>query len=598
MAETGVEAVKVAIEGLNERQCGMLEGVKVGSLIEVAVFAKVERADDGDCSESERSENASEDEDEGSESEEDGENSGEGDLDALSSGDAGGDVDTSDTTNTTPLNEPDQKDQQHGHDDVDPRAWTSSAQDAVNAGGGPQAASRANVPSGPAPQLNSTDTNSHDVVAASHEDIGDIAAVVPPGHDLADVHDDLYEAEEIDDEEDEGEGESENEDEASEDDIDEEDEVPTRLVSRGLFVVLALINDSEDDELLITDIHLRKLTYQNRGEEANINTYRIFGNVITLHDGPATVVDGVEVEILAEITTSQPDHIFDLILNPSGDHIRNTIFNHRCPARCTNGWQPDQATLQDLLSDDLEQLPHYRPLCPVCIGKELLDEQTLLRGILANMGMVDIGLVVEFIGRLNPRRRSMGYSFYQFDEREWGYGFDDMLDESGSEDTHEDEDGIERFEHWDEAMDPNANPKTRPASKATVAALPRKRFAEVARKEVGAFCAICHEGGFGEESRVVELPCGHVYDEGCLEAWIREYDNCPQCRATVSGMLEVGKREETDVEARDVDDGQGDGTRLSVPAETAQGAEGDEQGRHTLPLMDGEDTVMSDGQAA
>ena len=235
-------------------------------------------------------------------------------------------------------------------------------------------------------------------------------------------------------------------------------------------------------------------------------------------------------------------------LNPSGAEIRSVLFDNACPGDCDDGWLDDNAALQTIIgADQMRALPAFVPVCPVCCGKDLTDEQLTLRGILHDNNFVDIGPVVEFLGRLNPVRQNLGYEFKQFDEREWGYSFEDMLSEDGDDDAGAGWAGA-GFQAWDEAFDPNANPKTRPASEATLQGLGRKAYEEVREKKEGAACLVCLDE-FSEDSAVVELTCGHVYDEECIVVWLGEHSNCPECRAVVSvPETEVeGDEEEDDV---------------------------------------------------
>lgn len=180
--------------------------------------------------------------------------------------------------------------------------------------------------------------------------------------------------------------------------------------------------------------------------------------------------------------------------------------------------------------------------------------------------MVDMGVVVEFLGRMNPRRRELGYPFEQFDEREWGFGeFDDML--SDEEGDYDDDDG--RWQQWEEAMDPNSAVQNRPASAATIASLPRKPLETVKQAEADESlnCKVCLDK-FEDGAVLVELPCGHTYyHEECIEQWLKQFDNCPTCRRVVPPVEESTNEDEAAGE---------------VPA-----GEGDFE-------MDGEDAVMSD----
>lgn len=185
-------------------------------------------------------------------------------------------------------------------------------------------------------------------------------------------------------------------------------------------------------------------------------------------------------------------------------------------------------------------------------------------------GVADMGVLVEFLGRVNPRRRELGYPFEQFDEREWGFGeFDDMLSDDGREDAA----GDGRWEQWDEALDPNSAVQNRPASAATIASLPRKLFESIDqdKEDEVANCKVCLDK-FEKAAVTVELPCGHTYyHEVCIEQWLKQFDNCPTCRRVVTAV--------TENEADNKDE--------NKTAQKGSAGEGAAE-------MDGDDAVMSD----
>ena len=210
------------------------------------------------------------------------------------------------------------------------------------------------------------------------------------------------------------------------------------------------------------------------------------------------------------------------------------------------------------------------------MGKDIMREHQSLRETLENTHQVDLGLAIEFTGSLNARRRELGYRFKQFDERDWGYMFDDMQSE---------DDGSEQDdEHWDyyaEALDPSSYVVLRPTADSAIASLPRKQFADVTKAQKDTECLICKDIFEGETS-VVELPCGHLFCEsGCIETWLKQFNNCPTCRRKLPAKETV----DADVDGNSlaiVDSGAEDG-------QSNDGMDGvDEQDG------DGDDMVMSD----
>ncbi|KAK4561554.1 hypothetical protein LTR86_004233 [Recurvomyces mirabilis] len=228
---------------------------------------------------------------------------------------------------------------------------------------------------------------------------------------------------------------------------------------------------------------------------------------------------------------------YTISLNPPASFMRSkTGHGHgQCWANCNEGWLHCLSCLSSILPASIYSTaatqPH-RPACPACMGLNLLKEQQALRVQLEAFLTVDFGATVEFLGRFNVHAQSIGYDFWQYDEREWGYHFDDMLedDEGGSEGG----DGNNGYEHFPDAFDPAANVVKRPADKETIAALPRFTYAECAGSvELGEECFICRDK-LEDSSVVVLLPCIHVMHE-CVTRWLEEFDTCPTCRAVVGG---------------------------------------------------------------
>lgn len=42
-------------------------------------------------------------------------------------------------------------------------------------------------------------------------------------------------------------------------------------------------------------------------------------------------------------------------------------------------------------------------------------------------------------------------------------------------------------------------------------------------------CYICLKN-FRKSSKVIQLPCGHLFDEPCLEPWLEKNSTCPTCK--------------------------------------------------------------------
>jgi len=74
-----------------------------------------------------------------------------------------------------------------------------------------------------------------------------------------------------------------------------------------------------------------------------------------------------------------------------------------------------------------------------------------------------------------------------------------------------------------------------PATEAAIHALPKKKVTDAMLDETThqAECSICMDNvTVGEE--VVVLPCSHWFHFVCAEAWLKEHDTCPVCRAGIT----------------------------------------------------------------
>lgn len=206
----------------------------------------------------------------------------------------------------------------------------------------------------------------------------------------------------------------------------------------------------------VVDIKLLHLTYQALGESRDPGTYRIYAKAIDVCSPAATVAASetpTAAESLADIVFNT-ENLYMLKLKPNGDDLRSSVFNGVCPGGCHDGWLDDQHALCAVLNTTPQTLQHFRPLCPVCIGLPLLREQMTLRKTLDDFTIVDFGDVHNYLAKLNPRRCKLGYRYIQLDEREWGYYFEDMVDEDGSDDGGG-ANGNGDFQYFDEAMDPS-----------------------------------------------------------------------------------------------------------------------------------------------
>ena len=344
------------------------------------------------------------------------------------------------------------------------------------------------------------------------------------------------------------------------------------VVGIDLYVVRSM---TKDEAQRVTDINVELLTYCRKAADAAPSDFQIYGDSV-LHSTKATSDD--ENQLIADILR-EVNMDFDIQLNPTARDFITTMFDRHCPASCNRGWLATQEEMHSLVTDTIRAVHQHEPVCPVCIGKPLMFEYQALRENLEDFGQVDIGMLVALYGRLNVRRRNLGYSFKQFDEREWGMMFDDMLQES------DDEDG---WQQSDEAMDPNADATYHPASAAAIAVLPQKKLAEVAGEGEQMACVVCMEN-FTDEKVLTQLPCGHVSDLECAQMWLKTSNSCPTCRKRLPAVEieEVESDQESNVEGQDANEGS------EVIKEADDGVEEDNE-----PGMDGEDVVMRNSVAS
>ncbi|KAK0920035.1 hypothetical protein LTR91_021771 [Friedmanniomyces endolithicus] len=285
------------------------------------------------------------------------------------------------------------------------------------------------------------------------------------------------------------------------------------------------------------------------------HSYSIFGEDI-VHSGAHSTTCACESS--TDMIKLEDEHCladYSIRVNPSGDAIRSVHTSNEggiC-TDCNDGFVDTLADLAELVDSSIYASPalmDHQIVCPVCIGLPLLMEQQALRTTLEQISFVDLSAVVDWSGRLASRRAQLGYHYIQFDEREWGYLFDDMP----PSDHDDGDDGFEQLPA--EMMDPNTGVPMQPASQAAIAALPRKKFAEVENPgRAGESCLICQEE-FEEGSGVVEMPCGHVFHDGeCVEQWLGTVSHrCPSCRAE----LPVAEAEAEAGEGGEVGEGEGE----------------------------------------
>ncbi|CEP03028.1 unnamed protein product (mitochondrion) [Plasmodiophora brassicae] len=79
------------------------------------------------------------------------------------------------------------------------------------------------------------------------------------------------------------------------------------------------------------------------------------------------------------------------------------------------------------------------------------------------------------------------------------------------------------------------------ASERTIKRLPRRRYRQEAAGDQTT-CAICMTD-FSTGDQVATLPCGHEFNEACIEQWLRIKRQCPVCRHDISAPMTSSVRQ-------------------------------------------------------
>lgn len=371
----------------------------------------------------------------------------------------------------------------------------------------------------------------------------------------------------------------------NEGDASSEPDVEANKTDNILGLVRGIVKDASGT---IVDIEFLNLVWAADVNADNSgHTFQIYGNDLSHtvseacdHDDCASLLSAADVAARGQLQD------YAMHVKPEGDVMRASHGN--CPALCNNGWLSDAGAIARLIKDYnvVLTLPCC-PVCPVCVGLDQAKEYLDLRATLETSHFVDLTTVLDFYFALNPRRQAIGLQYTQYDEREWNLLFDDMLTDDESDDGY-----YGQYEQAsDEAMDPNANVKTRPASAATLAALPRKAFAETAAAQAlegtadeELQCGVCLSAPT-LDTIAIELPCKHAFDEDCIVNWLKQFGNCPTCRAEVEAVEDTKSEDNEDVTAEE-----DAGVSSGYEADESEVEAKDEDDTETV--MDDEDDVM------
>lgn len=341
-----------------------------------------------------------------------------------------------------------------------------------------------------------------------------------------------------------------------------------------VYLILAVAKSSKGT---IKDISLATLRYGMQAD-ADVASFHLYGKECVASSRASHLADtSSHFDQSTKICDLPGGETLRFTVSPSGDIVRRIVMNHECPAGCDQGWLPCITQLSGMVKDySIPSSQTNEPaVCPSCIGIDLMKEHQDLRAELeAFLRVSDIGIILTFHSRLMVRRRELGYDFEQFDERKWGYLFDDMVSDDGESGR---DDG--RYETWDEANDPSNGAILEPASDATIKSLPVKKYTEV-KKEEDAQCVVCRET-FEDDQLVMQLPCKHFFcEDGCTAQWLKQYDTCPVCRAKVPPVKEG--------------DGNGDDDTQHEGGDAVSSSANGEQDEHDASFGRDDDVVMLD----
>ncbi|CAK1365095.1 E3 ubiquitin-protein ligase RING1 [Cercospora beticola] len=359
--------------------------------------------------------------------------------------------------------------------------------------------------------------------------VGDLIFVEKVEYDSDD--DAEYESDEENESDRDEDGDEYGDDSSSTSDDDESDADDGESVKPTMYIIVSITKDADE----IVDISIAPLAFSDKvGAQYGGHNYHIFGDRCgASHECDETCPFATSIKQVASDAS-----VF--LVSPTGDYIRSVIMSpRRCLDTCTNGFLDSLSCLSDMVENYTPEMLVYeqsnagvvpafleKPLCPVCIGPGLLQEQQGLQHDLLVNNLMRFTAIVDYHGMVAARRNALGYQFVQFDERRWGMAFGDMLSE--------DQDGYDdgEYEHWAEAQDPNAIVNLQPASKETIAALPRKKRSEVTFQGEDELCPIDLQS-FESDCTLLQLSCGHKYHEECLVQWLRHHNTCPVCREVV-----------------------------------------------------------------
>lgn len=261
----------------------------------------------------------------------------------------------------------------------------------------------------------------------------------------------------------------------------------------------------------IIDAKVLVLRYQSDPSQPAKNTYHIYAQVIVPSDGGWDHSQAIKFTAIEEVLERHRLQ-YHVRIKPSGDFVREAILPSGCPGGCTRGCIKDHPLLPNSFRPIEQSLPPsswtHGLLCPVCVGLTLMmAHATIVTQLLDEEGIL-VSDISSFHANLSSRRLELGYDSPDLDAAAAGQLFD-----AGGEATH--------------------------GTRGTLLYFPGFRwYAGDGRCTEVTNCSICWKDLIEGVTRMVALPCGRSFMEGCIARWLCTSETCPVCRSEVEVQTE------------------------------------------------------------
>ncbi|PSK53171.1 Mitochondria fission 1 protein [Elsinoe australis] len=331
------------------------------------------------------------------------------------------------------------------------------------------------------------------------------------------------------------------------------------------------------------DSHLGYVIDGNKCEaHGNAHFWSQLSTIVSTADTLRTIDDSAEGELFSGVTVRNLETICNeaavLLLNPSSQEVRNTLFDGECPVEdCVNGFLYFDRISMYFSSEKVEEIEFQEPnyvkvvnqnVCSTCTGSAVsnkyanfLDDWVCGEGRSAER-------LWRYVLRINVALVEAGHPKPPFDPRAWGFGEDfltlvgpdrgwtddwdhqpptsemdsDEAEDDGDSENHvdEDEDDIndESMDEQDddeedsEYEDINDFPLETAVLQETVDALPSGPAGKGGRS-----CLVCVME-IKAEDIAATLPCRHAFHKDCLAPWLLHAGTCPACRRALPKKVE------------------------------------------------------------